>query len=169
MLPQSRQTRVTSNGRVPLSLVTAGLLLAALSWASTREGPAAAPGSLTPAEDRDVGEIAPLVRAWERAIPMQTVPDGLETLRASECEVCHEAIVAEWRLSAHAHALSDPQFQEEWAKDGNIWLCLNCHTPLENQMPEIVVGTLAGDFRRPVTEANPDFDAELFDERRRCQ
>lgn len=60
------------------------------------------------------GRIVPLKKTWERAIPLQRVPEGLRTLRASECGECHVEIHAEWRASTHAKALHDPQFQAEW-------------------------------------------------------
>jgi hypothetical protein len=55
--------------------------------------------------------VAPLTRSWERAIPMQDTPDGLSSLRAAECGECHTTIYEEWKTSAHAQALADPQFQ----------------------------------------------------------
>jgi hypothetical protein len=36
-------------------------------------------------------------------------------------------------------ALQDPQFQAEWAKDEHLWVCLNCHTPLQNQQEFVIL------------------------------
>ena len=105
--------------------------------------------------------------AWERPIPNQLPPDGVKTLSAADCGECHKAIFAEWRTSIHAKAYVDPQFQAEWKKDG-IYLCVNCHAPLQNQQPEIVVGLKDGNLRTPITEPNPDFDAALRDEGITC-
>ncbi len=112
--------------------------------------------------------VTPLTRSWERAVPAQDTPDGLETLRAAECGECHSAIYEEWKTTAHALALEDLQFQAEWRKDDNLWLCLNCHTPLENQLERIVTGLKNGDFRSPVAHPNDRFDATLRDEGITC-
>jgi hypothetical protein len=74
-------------------------------------------------EDVDIDTVA-LTRSWEKAIPNQAVPEGLETIRASECGECHIEIYNEWRQSIHSVALQDPQFQAEWKKD-NVYVCLN--------------------------------------------
>jgi hypothetical protein len=105
---------------------------------------------------------------WGRAIPEQSVPEGLAGIRASDCGVCHKAIYAEWRMSTHAKALVDLQFQFEWAKDRYLWLCLNCHIPLTNQQALLVKGVHDGDIQRPVVEENPSYDAELAKEGITC-
>ena len=65
-------------------------------------------------------------------------------LSAQDCARCHADHVADWKLSTHAHALQDLQFQAELAKASSPkWLCLNCHTPLGNQREELVI-----DFKR---------------------
>jgi len=110
----------------------------------------------------------PFAYSWGRAIPEQSVPEGLAGIRASDCGVCHKAIYAEWQMSTHANALADPQFQFEWAKDRHLWLCLNCHIPLTNQQATIVKGVHDGDLHRPVVEVNPSYDAELAAEGITC-
>lgn len=119
-------------------------------------------------EERDPLAIRPLTKAWERAIPLQPVPDGLETLRASECGECHEEIYEEWRGSTHAQALADLQFQAEWEKDGFLFVCRNCHTPLQNQQETVVTGLIGGDYHRPAEAPNAEFDAMLKDEAITC-
>jgi len=110
----------------------------------------------------------PIDYPWARAIPEQSVPEGLAGIRASDCGVCHKAIYAEWRVSTHAKALVDLQFQFEWAKDRHLWLCLNCHIPLTNQQKVLIRGLRDGDLHRPVVEKNPSYDAALAQEGITC-
>ena len=60
------------------------------------------------------------------------------------------------------------QFQAEWAKDGQVFVCRNCHTPLQNQQETVVTGLIAGDYHRPVEAANPSFDPALRTEAITC-
>jgi hypothetical protein len=112
--------------------------------------------------------ILPLSKNWEKAIPNQEISEGLESLSASECGDCHEEIYREWQGSNHAIALQDLQFQAEWAKDDSLWVCLNCHTPLQNQQEFIILGKRDGDYFKPVKQANPYFDSELREESITC-
>ncbi len=106
---------------------------------------------------------------WENPLPRQTVPKGLVSLSAEQCGVCHKEIYREWKASTHAHALSDAQFQEELKKSPQTaWLCINCHTPLENQLPAITVAVNAQMPQRPVVRKNPHFDAKLRREAVTC-
>ena len=75
---------------------------------------------------------------YAHAIPYQQIPEGLTSLKAEACGVCHTDIYNEWKTSIHAHAYNDPFFQAYWTKDNHIWVCLNCHTPLENQQPTLI-------------------------------
>jgi hypothetical protein len=118
-------------------------------------------------EDRN-GQIQSLVKNWEKSIPNQEIPKGLESLSASECGDCHEEIYHEWQGSNHAIALQDLQFQAEWAKDDSLWVCLNCHTPLQNQQEFIILGKRDGDYFKPVKQANPNYDPELKEESITC-
>lgn len=79
-------------------------------------------------------EVKPVVifglrEDYAHAIPHQKVPDGLVSLKAEACGVCHVDIYSEWKTSIHAQAYTDPFFQAYWTKDKRIWVCLNCHTP----------------------------------------
>jgi hypothetical protein len=106
---------------------------------------------------------------WENPLPRQAVPKGLTSLRAADCGVCHPEIYREWQASTHAHALSDRQFQAEMAKDPAVsWLCLNCHTPLENQLSRIAVGVRNGSTHQPVFRKNPGYDRALAAEGVTC-
>ena len=44
------------------------------------------------------------------------------------CGACHPDRFELWSTGPHAHALSDPVFQEEWATTDNAPYCLACHT-----------------------------------------
>lgn len=111
---------------------------------------------------------------YMRPIPWQATPTGLVDLRASTCGECHTEIYDEWRRSTHAHAFAgDPQFMAELEKstqpDNDVgWLCVNCHTPLENQLPQLVAGLDDGALNRPIYVDNPRFDAELQQEAISC-
>ena len=105
-------------------------------------------------------QITPLTKHWETPIPHQEVPHGLVSLSARDCGECHIEIYKEWKQSTHAIAFQDLQFQSEWKKD-NVTVCLNCHTPLQNQQEFIVTGLLNGDYKTPVKTPNPNFDKAL--------
>ena len=105
--------------------------------------------------------VHPLTKPWERAIPYQSPPEGLESLDARTCGTCHRKHYEEWKISTHALAWVDPQFQEEIQKDNSPYLCINCHAPLENQQQHLVKGLIEGDVFRPVTEPNPRYDSTL--------
>ena len=112
-------------------------------------------------------DTIPLTKHWEKAVPHQEVPSGIMTLKAKDCGSCHQEIYEEWKKSTHSVALQDPQFQAEMKKD-DIYACLNCHIPLQNQQEYIVTGLLDGDHKRPVRTPNPDFDKELQQESITC-
>ena len=106
---------------------------------------------------------------WENPLPYQSMPRGLSSLTAANCSECHQEIYAEWKASAHAHALSDLQFQEEMKKSPETqWLCFNCHTPLENQIERIAFNVRNGSARQPLFQTNPRFDAPLHQEAVTC-
>ena len=102
------------------------------------------------------------------AVPNQDIPEGLTSLSAESCGECHTEIYAEWKTSIHAQAWVDPYFQAYWKKDGYIWICLNCHTPLENQQPELILELKDGKVQRPVAAENPRFDPALREEGITC-
>jgi hypothetical protein len=108
-------------------------------------------------------EIKPVVifglrSDYAHAIPYQTIPAGLDSLKAESCGTCHKDIYDEWKTSIHAKAFEDPFFQAYWKKDKNIWVCLNCHTPLENQQPTLIRDIPRGRVEKAVQEPNPHYD-----------
>ena len=102
------------------------------------------------------------------AIPYQRIPAGIDSLRAESCGTCHRAIYEEWKTSIHAHAFDDPFFQAYWKRDGNIWVCLNCHTPLENQQPTLIKEIPRNRVEKAVQEPNPRYDPEYQKESITC-
>ncbi len=113
-------------------------------------------------------EVHPLTKSWEVAIPNQQVPAGLTSLSARACGACHQQHYAEWQVSTHAQAWHDQQFQAEIKKETSPFMCINCHTPLQNQQEYKVTGLLDGDLYRPVKEKNPAFDPSLQQEGITC-
>jgi hypothetical protein len=118
-------------------------------------------------------EIKPVVifglrSDYARPIPFQRVPEGLSSLRAESCGQCHRDIYEEWKTSVHAHAYEDPFFQAYWKKDKNIWVCLNCHTPLENQQPTLIKEIPRGRVEKAMQEPNPRYDPEYQKESVTC-
>lgn len=105
-------------------------------------------------------------------LPHTPPPEGLADLSAKTCGACHVEIYEEWKLSTHAHAwLDDAQFLEELAKSerqGVAWMCMNCHTPVENQLPRLVAGLEDGKLNAPVFVDNPNFDPVLQQEAITC-
>ncbi len=95
---------------------------------------------------------------YAHAIPYQKIPAGLDSLKAESCGTCHKEIYDEWKSSIHAKAFEDPFFQAYWKKDKNIWVCLNCHTPLENQQPTLIKAIPRGRVEKAVEEPNPRYD-----------
>ncbi len=111
-------------------------------------------------KEKPADDIVPLTKHWEKAIPHQEIPFGLQSISAASCGACHQKIYHEWKQSTHAVAFQDLQFQAEWKKD-DIYACLNCHTPLQNQQEFIVTGLINGDYKTPLKEINPHFDRKL--------
>lgn len=105
---------------------------------------------------------------YARAIPFQAVPDGLDSLKAESCGSCHREIYEEWKTSMHAGAYEDPFFQAYWKKDGNVWVCLNCHSPLENQQPHLVTDLPRNRVEKAVLAPNPRYDPEYQKEAITC-
>lgn len=113
-------------------------------------------------------DIQPLSKSWEFAIPHQEIPEGLTAMNAAYCATCHRDHYEEWKLSTHAHAWTDLQFQAEIKKESSPFMCINCHIPLQNQQEYIVTGLIDGDIYQPVKEENPHFDYELQQEGITC-
>jgi len=118
-------------------------------------------------------EIKPVVifglrSDYAHAIPFQKVPEGLTSLRAESCGECHREIYDEWKTSIHAHAYQDPFFQAYWKKDKQVWVCLNCHTPLENQQATLIKDIPRGRVEKSPQEPNPHYDPEYQKEGVTC-
>jgi hypothetical protein len=105
---------------------------------------------------------------YAHAIPFQKVPEGLDSLRAESCGQCHREIYEEWKTSIHARAYDDPFFQAYWKKDKHIWVCLNCHTPLENQQPTLIKDIPRGRVEQASQEPNPHYDSAYQKEAITC-
>lgn len=89
-------------------------------------------------------------------------PVGLVSLSTDTCASCHVEIAAEWRGSMMGQAWTDPVFQADFARGGELYACRYCHTPLPQQQPERVTGLRS---LKPVAgagEANPDFEPALL-------
>lgn len=116
-------------------------------------------------------EAQPNYLRWR---PSSPVPSGLANVRAETCGACHQEIYAEWKISTHARAwLDDAQFQAELAKPreggGDVsWMCVNCHTPSQGQLPRLVARLEDGKLDRPVYINNPDFDEAFQTEAISC-
>ena len=107
--------------------------------------------------------------SWEQPLDAGIeVPDGIAGLSASACGTCHDAIYEEWKVSVHAAAWTDRQFQAEIQKSGNRWLCVQCHTPLLSQQAEWPVGLRDGDVEQPKLRPASHFDPALRDEGITC-
>lgn len=113
-------------------------------------------------------DIHPLTKSWEIVVPHQEIPEGLTALNAASCATCHRDHYEEWKLSTHAQAWKDLQFQAEIKKESSPFMCINCHIPLQNQQEHIVTGLIDGDIYQPVKEINPNFDEELQQEGITC-
>ncbi|MFP4596905.1 MAG: multiheme c-type cytochrome [Persicimonas sp.] len=147
----------------------------------------------TEAERPDIAPEEAVEQAWafyesrpyfQRPKPPTEVPAGLPDMRAETCGACHTEIYEEWKLSTHRRAwLDDAQFQAELAKsrsadnpdsDDDVgWMCVNCHTPMMNQLDRLVVGLEGGneqddDIGQPVYVDNPEFDETMQNEAITC-
>jgi hypothetical protein len=105
---------------------------------------------------------------YAHAIPYQKIPKGLTSLRAESCGTCHTAIYDEWKTSIHAQAYGDPFFHAYWTKDKQTWVCLNCHSPLENQQPTLITEIPRDRVERAVQVPNPQYDADYQHEGVTC-
>jgi hypothetical protein len=114
---------------------------------------------------------------YQQPRPHSEVPDGLASMSAEACGSCHTEIYEEWQMSTHRRAWTqDAQFMAELHKsrapdDPNKdmgWMCVNCHTPMTNQLEQVVVGLEDDDIARPIYKDNPTFDPELQKEAITC-
>lgn len=99
--------------------------------------------------------------AFERPIPITSIPSGLGSLSATECGECHAEIYAEWSTSMHARAWTDPYYQIDFAFDGSQQICLNCHTPLQSQQENLVLGFRDAEKFKPILAPNEAFNRDL--------
>lgn len=97
-----------------------------------------------------------------------TVPAGLTSLSANECGSCHQDAYEEWAGSMHAHAWTDPYFQVDFEFDRSQQICLNCHTPLQDQQANLVLGFRDREKFQPILSPNESFDETLRDEGVTC-
>lgn len=115
------------------------------------------------------GYFDPDTQSYAFVIPNLKPVSGVAGLSAKDCAVCHQTIYKEWQNSTHASALRDIQFHSEITKpDSPKWLCLNCHTPLQNQRERIITHLQDNDVFKPVSVANPHYDPALEQEAITC-
>jgi hypothetical protein len=142
-------------------------MLAWMMIACSTRGSAPTPEPEPPPTVEEARAFAASLPEYMRPMPYTPVPEGLPDLRAETCGSCHQEIYDEWRRSTHAHALDgDPQFMAELHKSSQPesdvgWVCLSCHTPVENQLPRLVARLEGGRLDRPVYVDNPDYDEGL--------
>lgn len=107
-------------------------------------------------------------KAWAQT-PVVFKPVKGAGLSAADCARCHPRHVDDWKLSTHAHALQDLQFQAELGKASSPrWLCLNCHIPLGNQRSALVRHLEHGNHLRPLGDANAHYDPKMESESVTC-
>ena len=95
-------------------------------------------------------------------------PQGLGDLSAKTCGACHTEIYMEWSASAMGQAWTDAVFQADFKREHSAYVCLNCHTPLQQQRPEIIHGISS---LKPIVGAgvpNPSYSPALRDEGVTC-
>ncbi len=104
------------------------------------------------------------------AYPVDTseVPPVLGDLSAETCGSCHTEFYREWRTTIHSKAFTDPYFQADWKFEDKRDSCRLCHTPLDRQQPQTVLGYRDASKWDPVLEENPDFDPKLQHEGVTC-
>ncbi|MEM1349201.1 MAG: multiheme c-type cytochrome [Myxococcota bacterium] len=163
------------------ALVLTGAALSALALSTMRPAPS---------DRAEVDPMKAVRRAeafyasrdpYERPRPYTPTPSGVAGMSAETCGACHQEIYQEWSVSTHRRAwLDDAQFQHElrksrgeFTKPGEEkkdvgWLCINCHTPLINQQPRLVVGLEGGDISKPIYVDNPTFDETLQEDAITC-
>ena len=113
------------------------------------------------------GPIYALTEKTAVFIPQQKTPEGLTSLRAEDCGVCHQEIYKEWQTSWHSKAFTGPFFRAYHKKDKYDSSCLVCHTPLQNQLPQSI-SYKDNDYYHPIEKDNSEFDPVLRDEGVTC-
>ncbi len=61
--------------------------------------------------------IYQLTQKTAQFIPYQAIPEGVVSLKAKDCGLCHIEIYQEWQTSLHAKAYTDPFFTAYHKKD----------------------------------------------------
>ena len=105
---------------------------------------------------------------FERPVDTSLLPVSINSLHARDCGDCHKAFLQEWQTSIHSQAWVDPYYQADWRFDGKQQICRNCHTPLDRQQPDKVLGFRDDEKWEPVLVENADFDRELQHEGVTC-
>jgi hypothetical protein len=106
--------------------------------------------------------------AFERAVDSGAAAPVFAKLHAADCGACHPQQYDDWKTTVHSGAWTDPYFQVDWAFDGRQQVCRNCHTPLDRQQENRVLGFRDRAKWDPVLAPNPDFDAALQKEGVTC-
>ena len=106
--------------------------------------------------------------AFERPIPVKTLPASITSLSARACAACHVDNYKEWSTTMHSQAWTDPYFQTDWKFDDSRQICKNCHIPLEDQQEHRVMGFRDKDKWDPILQPNPRFDPTLQHEGVTC-
>lgn len=104
--------------------------------------------------------------AWP--VNTSSTPLILGKLSAKECAACHQEFYDEWQTTIHSQAWTEPYFQTDWKFDNSQHSCRLCHTPLDRQQPQKVLGYRDTDKWDPILEDNPDFDPKLQHEGVTC-
>ncbi|GBE08302.1 doubled CXXCH motif [bacterium BMS3Abin11] len=104
--------------------------------------------------------------AWP--VDTSKVPPVLGDLSAETCGSCHTEFYQEWRTTIHSQAWTDPYFQADWKFEDKRDSCRLCHTPLDRQQPQTVLGYRDASKWDPVLEDNPNFDPKLQHEGVTC-
>jgi len=105
--------------------------------------------------------IFTITENFARPVATANIPAPLKTLRAEECGSCHQDFYKEWKTTIHSQAWTDPYFQADWKFDREQQICRNCHTPLDRQQEQKVIGFRDKGMEDPVLQPNPDFDPVL--------
>ena len=106
--------------------------------------------------------------AFERPVDTRAAPAVLGKMRAADCGACHPQQYRDWTTTVHSRAWTEPYFQADWAFDGRQQVCRNCHTPLDRQQENRVLGFRDRAKWDPVLAPNSDFDLALQQEGVTC-
>lgn len=82
--------------------------------------------------------------------------EGLTDTSAATCAACHTEIGAEWAATRMGQAWTDPVFQADFTRQGELYACRYCHTPLPEQRPTLVDGLVSLDPLVGRATPNPD-------------